>query len=289
MSEAPETPTVTEQHHGFIEQAKINAVLGKPNKDLQAKSAFEAAVPLIDQAFHTSWVWHGTGRYQYDPKDRNHVRDVLQTIISENGLVPHTDTLDFTRGKMESISTSPARLYSLMYAQSHYPKGETFFNDRRNGLIWAYYLAPMAWRAVADAYINKDPNYVAMLDTDTRDAFFKRAGGWQDKFTRTRVTKMDMLGGGVCDIPGNYPLIIGVQAGSFKPGKIGRFIDKHELRSETPIQMVKFTHIEVPEVKVDEVSGILKRAGRNVPIYPIEWVNEFTKRLPLKTILDGVN
>jgi hypothetical protein len=276
-----------DQRCSFIERTKISILLGKPNRSIVDRPEYKTALPMIQDTFGKAWAWHGTGRYQYDPKDRSQVRDVLQTIISENGLIPHTDILDFTKGEMQSISTSPVRLYSLMYAQCHFEKGKSFFSHTQNGLIWAHYLAPMAYRGVIEALVNNNPDYLKMLDRDTRDAFGKAANKFHGKYTRTGANKYDMPKGGISDIEGNYPMIIGIRQGSFQPTEIARLIDKHEMRSRTPIFMENLTHIEVPEEKVNEVIGVLQTHGINIPIYPIEWGIEYTKTLPLKTILDG--
>ena len=211
----------------------------------------------------------------------------MSTIIAESGLVPHTDVLDFTKGEMQSVSTSPVRLHSLMYAQCHFEKGKSFFSHTQNGLIWAHYLAPMAYRASIEALINRNPDYLKMLDRDTREAFGKAASKFHDKYTKSGANKYDMPKGGISDIQGNYPMLIGIRQGSFQPTEIARLIDKHEMRSPTPISIENLTHIEVPEDKVSEVIGILQTHGISIPVYPIEWGTEYTKTHPLKTVLDG--
>ncbi|NTU47179.1 hypothetical protein HGA88_06140 [Candidatus Roizmanbacteria bacterium] len=278
---------IGESDRGLTERIKVTTVLGKPNDAIQFSPEYRMAIPDLRTAFDSTWVWHGTGRYQYDPRNRNTVRDVLQTIISEDGLIPHTDVLDFTQGKMESVSTSPARLYSLMYAQCHFEKGHSFFGYGRNGLIWSYYLAPMAWRGLIETFIDKNPDYTQMLDKTAREEFSTNASGFHDKYSQIKPRKSDMFKGGVSDIAENYPILIGIKSGSFEQSPIGKLLDKHELRSQTPISIENFTHFEVPENKVQEVKMLLQQANKTVPVYPIEWGTEYSKQLPLKKILDG--
>ncbi len=276
------------EKRNLLGRIKVTTLLGHSNKKIATLPEYQTTLPEIGKVVSESWAWHGTGRYQYRPDDQSKTRDVLQTIIDEDGLIPHRDALDFTQGEMQSISTSPAWLYSLMYSQWHYETGKTLFDKGRNGLIYSYYLAPMAWRMLVEAHIHKDPNYMQMMDRSTRKAFMKLAGGFHDKYTKTRSTPMDMVKGGQSDISGNYPMLIGIKKGAFEPRPIARALDKHEMRSSTPIYMKDFTHILVPEDKVAEVTTILKTHGKNVPVYPIEWEIEYSRTLPLKKVLNGI-
>lgn len=279
--------TPVEYTPGFIERIKVSTLLGRPNTELSTSPAFKAAIPEINRVFSDTGVWHGTGAYQYRPGDRSEIRDVLQTIIAEDGLIPHTDVLDFTQGEMESVSGSPAWLYALMYAQWHYERGNSFFDYARNGLISAYYLAPMAWRGLVEAFVHRNPDYLKMLDRETRQEFTTSAASFHDKYSKTRSSKLDMPRGGQSDIAGNYPILIGIKNGGFKPRPIARLLEKHEVRSSTPIHMEDFTHIEVPNNKVAVVRAALQVGGKSVPVYSIESCIEYARHLPLKTVLDG--
>lgn len=282
-----EVPVQPDRENSLIERTIISALLGSQNKRVIDNPEYNATLPMIKGSFRESWAWHGTGRLQYDPKDRGNMRDVLATIIAEGGLIPHTDVLDFTNGEMESISTSPIRLYSLMYAQCHFEKGLSFFNHTQNGLIWAYYLAPMAFKGAIEALVKRNPDYMKMLDRDTRAEFAQAAAGFHDKYTKTRASKYEMTTGGLSDISGNYPILIGLRQGSFQPTEIARLIDQHEMRARTPIMLKDFTHIEVPEVRVNEVTEFLRQHNISIPVYAIEWGNEYAKTLPLRTTLEN--
>jgi hypothetical protein len=272
MSEMPSA------EKGFVNRAKSALLLGRPDVALNARPEFQSARPEIRKAFHESWVWHGTGRFQYDPEDRSKIRDVLADIVDENGLVPHTDVLDFTQGEMESISTSPAWLYSLMYAQYHYETGKSVFDAKRNALIWSRYLAPMSYRSLNEALLKRNPDYTPMLAKKNREEFKDAAKGFHNKATVNPGGKAAMIRGGVSDIPGNYPILIGIRTGAFQPRPIAGALDKHEVRSPTPITTDDFTNIQVPTDKVGEVSAYLQSHEKGaIPVFPIEWAVECAK------------
>lgn len=65
-------------------------------------------------------------------------------------------------------------------------------------------------------------------------------------------------------------MLIGIRKGAIQPTHGSRFVDLHEDRSKKPIDIAELTHIEVPKENVQEVSGLLRRAGYALPIISLE-------------------
>jgi len=96
-----------------------------------------------------------------------------------------------------------------------------------------------------------------------------------------------MFLGGLSDIQGNYPLIIGIRENAFPEADIAGVLRKHESRSKIPIPLDLLTHVEVPFDYVDEVQNAVMDYGSHIPVIPIEWGDEYSKTLPISWIVNG--
>lgn len=295
--------------------------LGKPNPEIQNNPEYQAAIPELKRVHDQAWVWHGTGRYQYDPPSYENIRDVLQTIAVNGGLVPHRDPMDVVQGEMYSISTALSPSYAELYAELHFPKGKRLRNHavddneggklknfvgrlrgtQKSASLWSYYLLGIAFQGVRnkeEARIflrqyfegkkqkKKDPNHVSSYQY------------FHDKYSKQPVSIPDMVRGGNSDIEGNYPILIGIKKGAFEPRETTELIKRHELRSPTAILITDFTHLEVPQQQVPEVKKVLEDNAdllRNnglsqpdlLPVIPMEWGEEYRKTLPPSYVIDG--
>ena len=89
---------------------------------------FKAFEDTIHRLVLLTKYWHGTGRYQYQTNgtskyegvDHKNIFDVLQTIISQNGLVPRYDPwFEKYVHTPYSISLANQWCYGKMYAHYH--------------------------------------------------------------------------------------------------------------------------------------------------------------------------
>ncbi len=254
---------------------------GESNKDILQNPEYQLALPRLRELYGQAWRWHGTGRYHHHDDT---VIDVLGEIIGQDGLVPHEDIYDYTRGVSHSTSTSKTRTYATLYAQLHFEWGKRLRNPLQTKVAWFYYLGSTAIEAA-----KHDPRLFSKKFREQINLSKKGSEHFHKKYTKGKVLGKDMMQGGVSDISGNYPILIGIREGAFQEAAIAPVLRKHESRSEAPISLTEFTHIEVPTDKVQEVSDLLQAKGKgDVPIFPIEWGEEFCKSLPQSFLKDGV-
>lgn len=263
----------------ILQPLTARTLVGPVNETLVRSPEYQAAIPQLKELYGQAWRWHGTGKFHYHEDE---VKDVLKEVVDKNGLIPHDDLLDYTRGLMQSVSTSPSRIYSSLYAQLHYEKGKSLRNTFQTTAGWLYYTGTIALQAAIHdrRLFNKDFRQNVKLDKEGTAYFHK-------KYSKSHVPGPDMRFGGVSDIPGNYPVLIGIKEGSFEESNIAQVLRTHESRSETPILISNFTHIEVPEVQAEDLKGLLRQKDLDLPVIPLEWGEEFCKTLPTSFLKDG--
>lgn len=262
---------------------RATMLLGTQDKSIVRSPEYQRALPQIKDLYSQAWRWHGTGRYQYTPPNYETKRDVIQGILQNNGLVPHRDLLDYSRGIMYSISTSPSRLYSSLYAQLHYEKGKRLRNPFLTGYGWAVFM-----RGIAETAITKDRQLLNRQFRQDKGLTNDGTLYFHQKYTKSAVQPKEMIMGGQSDIQDNYPILIGITKNAFPEEDIAVVLRKHESRSTVPIEMNKFTHIEVPLVHVNEVKTLLKETGyEDTVVLPMEWGEAYSKTLPISWIVDG--
>lgn len=214
---------------------------------------------ILIQTYRRAGLWHGTGRYAY----RNgQVFDILKEILKVGGLVPHVDDWDQKRGASISISVAPARVYARLYAElyRHINERETL-RAIRPRLVWsAYFFLRSKWVAWNEYSIFR-PHIV-----DVR----KKTVAWTLRLARKPRSFTGAFLLGASDIPGNYPILIGIRPGAVTPTHGSRFIDLHEQRASHPISLSNFTHIEVPRKHVNETLELFATFNTSLPVLPIE-------------------
>jgi len=82
--------------------------LGPPDYSVVRSPEYQHTVPTIEGLYGQTYLWHGTGRYQYRDGE---IIDVLAKIVNTGGLVPSEDSFD-PMGPTKSVSTSPVRIYA---------------------------------------------------------------------------------------------------------------------------------------------------------------------------------
>jgi hypothetical protein len=202
--------------------------------------------------------WHGTGRYKYE---NGEVADVLGCIVADGGLIPHTDDWDMKRGMMQTISTARSRSYARLYASLFFPPGKRTIKELVLRLVWScQFFLTSKWVAWQE-YPPPQPHILNLK---------KKLAAWTVKLAKRPQSFAWLFLWGGTDIPGNYPILIGIRKGAVHPTRGSRFIDLHEDRSEQPIRIADFTHVEVPAEYVKEVSRFLENAGYTLPVISLE-------------------
>ncbi len=201
---------------------------------------------------------HGTGRYKYE---KGNVFDTLQGILKDGGLVPHKDDWDIKRGAMQTVSTARSRSYARLYASLFFPpkkrSGKELISRFLSSCYFFFTSKWVAWREYP-------PPRPHILD------FKRKITAWTTKLARHPQSFTGVFLWGGTDIPGNYPVLIGIRKGAIQPTRGSRFIDLHEDRSERPIGISEFTHIEVPAEYVPETLRVLEEAGQKLLVIPLE-------------------
>ncbi len=236
----------------------------------------------IEELYGRAAYWHGTGRKQYRGEE---IIDILDNLMTDGGLVPRPDPFDVTKGGVvNTISLSDRRSYAAGYARMHLFEGESLGHQYMTDQFWGVFLRITAREAIGYTHIErikkigkfawkhlqetKNPAYLFQLAVNLR----KTAMGWTSKVTREQfrgsVGKFFTVHS---DIPGNYPILIGIKEGSFTPVKSASYIDKFETRAGSPIAFAGFTHLEVPQSHLQEIQSFLDQRGvKNVPIIAME-------------------
>lgn len=202
--------------------------------------------------------WHGTGRYRYEGEG---VVDTLQSILAQGALLPSPDEFDQKRGSAHSVSLARARAYGRLYASLYFPKRELRLAEYHRR-VWAcgyFFLSSLAlgW-------------FEYRLPHRLFSDFKRKAAVWSSKFTKEKLPIFGIFVFSGTDIAGNYPMLIGIRRDTYTSTRGSRFIDLHEDRSEDPIPLARFTHLEVPACRIEETRQVLRAAGHDMPVVALE-------------------
>lgn len=236
------------------------------------KQEYEGRRAEMEKLYGEAAYWHGTGRKQH----RNGELDILDGILEDGGLVPSQDPYDLKTGVVETISLSDRRPYSALYAKMHLTDTENLGYEYMDRMFWGNIFirntileaigrtrferlkkaGGFAIRALRD-YIKegKNPIYLLSLRKNSRE-WFSKVRSEKPRVSLNRVSTVRS------DIPGNYPILIGVREDAFTPAKTAKYIAMYEVRVDTPISIGGFTHIEVPHAHVQETQDYLTQKGK---------------------------
>jgi hypothetical protein len=244
----------------------------------------------IREIYEDTELWHGTGRYKYD--ESGEVVDIFDGILQTGGLVPHADEWDRGRGIVNTVSLAPSRMYARLYAGLCIPHSERIENELGARELWGNYFFGTSWMAGILEYKPsfqeiKKSGIFSFSNTIVPD-IAKKALRWGSNVTKQKPHQfLDIFLNG-SDIEGNYPILIGVKKGVVKPIETSKFMSLHERRSELPIMMGDFSHIEVPKEKVEEVKQMLQRFGYDkIPVIPIEYGEEYCRQFKFGKLVSG--
>jgi hypothetical protein len=242
-----------------------------------SKLHYLLASETIARIYSTVDVWHGTGRYHYG-LDSRRLSDVLKGILSHGGLVPHYDDWDVKFGPVTTTCTALSRMYARLYASMHCPYGQMVENELGTRELWAYYffitsifVAVFEYRLGLRTLLKRD---LTALIPDVGS----KVKRWARKISSHEISQKDafLLG---TNISSNYPILIGIRPGAFKPSGTSKYINLHERRASSLIGLNYFSHIEVPEQRVEETVQLLSDYRVSwLRVLPIEFGEEYCRR-----------
>lgn len=254
--------------------------------DVAGDPEYIRSLPRIRDLYASTEYWHGTGRYKYN--EDGEINDILKGIILENGLRPHEDEWDRSRGVMHSISVTPARMYARLYAGMYCPAATRIRNELGSRELWGYRFLGVSGLVGMFEYM---PNLRRMRlgddSTSLIPGYREKSKRWTAKVTAQKHDlKHTFLYG--TDIGENYPILIGIKHGFVQSAQTSRFIGLHEKRSEIPISLDQISHIEVPQSRVAETKAMLESAGYpDIEILPIEFGEEYCRQFSFRHLASG--
>ena len=73
------------------------------------------------------------------------------------------------------------------------------------------------------------------------------------------------------DIPNNYPILIGIKQSDHHILETAGYVARYENRVGSSIPLSAFTHLEVPAIRIHEVTQLLKKYGQeDMPVFAFE-------------------
>lgn len=258
------------------------------------KEEYGRRKPEIEDLYAKASYWHGTGRSQY--RD-GQVVDVLDRIINDGGLVPQKDPFDTKTGVGQSVSFSDRRMYSGGYAKMHLAVGENLGYEYMPSEYWGVFLQNTIREAMGrnkwETALKAGKILWSHLRERKNPAYLfniaKSARRWASKVTKEPYAEpMSKVFTVHSDIPGNYPILIGVKEDAFIPSQTAEFISLYEKRAATLIPFQSFTHIEVPQAHIQETQERLNQGGgKDVPVIAMELGEIHSSQFSTVQLIEG--
>lgn len=272
----------------------LASALHPENIPVDLRQEYETRRDEIENLYSQAAYWHGTGRKQY----RNgEAVDILDRIIDQAGLVPQRDPFNTRTGVTYTVSLSDRRMYSAGYARMHLSEGQSLSYEYMSGDFWGIFLRNTIREAMGKTTLEGVKKLGTILWSNFKEgvsptyllSIGKNARNWTAKVTRKKYKQRLAKAFTVhSDIPGNYPILIGVKTDSFTHAPAAGFISLYEVRSNTPIPFSSFTHIEVPKAHIQETTQMLTQKGiTTVPVIPMELGEIHSSQFTPQQLIDG--
>jgi hypothetical protein len=237
----------------------------------------------FDAVYRRAWRWHGTGRYQHRG---GQTVDILREISGDGGLRPHEDAMDPIVGEMDSVSTAASRMYARPYADMHQDRGEPMSYRYGKASYWAqFFVSPIALEGLIELKAwRKGP-----ARDRARKVGSEGLSKWRNKVNESAWQKniFPIFDQG-SDIAGNYPILIGIKAGSFYEVQISKTLSRFESRSEQLVPIEAFSHLEVPLDKVEETRAKVAEGGySSLFVLSIEQGEYFCSKQSFSDLISG--
>ena len=242
---------------------------------------------LEDRVWYESVIsktlyWHGTGRLQHDKNGG--AADVLHLLAQQNGLRPFTDIFDVKRGEMESTSVARARMYARIYADMHAFEGASLGERYGSPRFWAYYFLMTSFLYAIGELRLWHPRIRKAQEKTWRE---QGKQGWTIKVTKRQDGNSVGLFFNIgSDIPNNYPILIGIGRGDYSVLETAAYVAHYENRIGTAVPVSAFTHVEVPAVRVAEVTELLQQYGHgDLPVFAFEQCEKWWAEQPFSRLV----
>jgi hypothetical protein len=253
---------------------------------------YEYYLPQISCLYQKATHWHGTGRYHYEHQNGSRyigvseelVTDILIAILDSGGLEPHLDPWIDSGNKTVSLAT--VRMHARAFARIHLFEKDVLLYELGSIKFWIrlYFLLLFLWLC------SNFRSHFPFIKSLFRSSFFKDIKAYSNTIRRPKRNKsvgiFSIFGKEipVSDIPGNYPILIGVVVPSKDLIDTIPLTHKVEQRSLKQIALSQCTHIEVPFKNLKEIQKLLKEKGVSIPVIPLEFGDLYLNDQPLERL-----
>lgn len=226
--------------------------------------------PEIAALYGKATHWHGTGRFRYE-RTTDVSYDVLAKILEAGGLQPYRDP--WIDSGAETVSLATVRTLARQFARVHAYEKSTFVYELGSVKFWhrLYFFLLSVWMCT------DFKSQRTIIGGVVRGTFFRDLMEWEsairksDGKARVSVLNITSEKTWVSDIPGNYPVLIGMALDAKDLIATTPIARKIEQRSLRPVSLQQFTHIEVPLANIAETERLLRECGVSLPVIPLEF------------------
>ncbi len=250
--------------------------------------------PIIEQCYKNASYWHGTGRLHYSHTENSRYEtngktgylDILDSIINMGGITPHSDNWfkRIERKDFDTISFTPCRMYVKLYAGLHlYEKDQLVYEFGTTKFWFRTIICVQTFYKKFLVYIFTGTFYRILTRANN-----KNAREWMGAVRSDMQKKsMSIFRGHLLrsDIPGNYPIIIGINKSGLDIISYNSGMERFEARTRKSILIKDMTHIEVPLCKVEETKEFLKQKNCTLMVIPIEFSELYCSNRSLQELL----
>ena len=277
--------------------------------DPEIRKQFESQCAGIKKLLGQSAYFHGTGAFHYKnlgaskyDGTTDEINDSLRSFLT-NGIVPQFDLFNEEWTKAgRSISLTKLPIYARIYASLYLNENEKLDYEYGSRAFW--------WRLLLTRMVVQgvtDPDLMTKAFMDRAKRIFNPKGcpdivqrkkrkhqqsrAWTSGFRKddqaadSPLHVFRTMETGKSDIPGNFPVIIGMRSEGvlLLPIKY-EAVKSYEYRTDRVIDPANFTHLQVPINKVEEVRKRVKELGLQIPVVPIEFVEIINSDTSIKQL-----
>jgi hypothetical protein len=252
---------------------------------------FKVAESNIHQLVSKTKYWHGTGLYQYETAGSSkyegvihtNIYPVLETIISQNALIPRYDPwFEKYLHTPHSISVANQWCYGKMYAHYHLDESTKLEYEISPITFWYHVLI---WIQLTEHYCKFMFGFLIVYTFS--NVLQKQGKTWMSTF-RSDVNKkwpFWKILTAQSDIKGNYSVLFGIkdEIKTIEMIPIARFL---ETRTDEAIPFSKCLFIAVPHKNVLATKELLEKYNATLTVIPLEYLELYMRRYSLQQIVN---
>lgn len=253
---------------------------------------YAAYEPKIQRCLEAASYWHGTGRYhyQYEGQSRyervstNATLDILDSIVTKGGLIPHIDPWVDSGG--ETVSLGTVRMHSRLFARIHLYEKDSLLFELGSIKYWVRFYGVLLFVWLMSDLGSCRQFLKSLFRKSSYNDLQAWAGAIRKPRGKTVVSVMDFMTGTApgCDIEGNYPVLFGVAKGTLEVMETIALVHAVEVRSLHSVTLKDFTHVEVPLDKVQQTKDFLNSRGVTLEVLPLEFVDIYLRSVPVRKL-----